>query len=72
MHDHLTTSTQSEVSQFLRENYGDAIAVEMEGLGFLEAARANQRVSAIVVRGISDLLDGKEECDRSVNFVKKE
>ena len=40
-------STQSEVFQFLRENYGDAIAVEMEGLGFLEAARANQRVSAI-------------------------
>ena len=28
-------STESEVSQFLRSNYGDAIAVEMEGLGFL-------------------------------------
>ena len=58
-------STQSEVFQFLRENYGDAIAVEMEGLGFLEAARVNQKVSAIVVRGISDLIDGKGECDRS-------
>ena len=43
-------STQSEVFEFLRENYGDAIAVEMEGLGFLEAARANQRVSAMVIR----------------------
>jgi len=58
-------STQSEVFQFLRENYGDAIAVEMEGLGFLEAARANQRVSAIVVRGISDLIEGKADADRS-------
>lgn len=49
-------STGSEVFQFLRENYGDAIAVEMEGLGFLEAVRANQQMSAIVIRGIADLL----------------
>ncbi len=58
-------STESEVFQFLRSNYGDAVAVEMEGLGFLEAARANQRVSAIVIRGISDLIDGKGEADQA-------
>jgi nucleoside phosphorylase/tetratricopeptide (TPR) repeat protein len=58
-------STKSEIFQFLRSNYGDALAVEMEGLGFLEAARANPRVSAIVIRGISDLIDQKSEVDKA-------
>lgn len=61
----VVASTQSEVFQFLRSNYGDAIAVEMEGFGFLAAVRANKQVDAIVIRGISDLIDGKAEADKT-------
>jgi nucleoside phosphorylase len=57
-------SRQSEVFQLLRSHYEDAIAVEMEGFGFLSVVRGHKQVDAIVIRGISDLIDGKEEADR--------
>ena len=56
-------SVESEVFQFLRLNYGDAVAVEMEGFGFFDAVRANQRVLALVIRGVSDLITNKSEAD---------
>ena len=59
----VVASIESEVFKFLRANYGDAISVEMEGFGFLDAARANQQVSALVIRGISDLIYNKTEAD---------
>lgn len=59
----VVASRASAVSQFIQENYGDSLAVEMEGRGLLEAASINEQVDALVIRGISDLLDRKTESD---------
>ena len=52
-------SKDSELFKFIRTSYNDAIAVEMEGYGFLSAAFAYPNIQAIVIRGISDLIEGK-------------
>jgi len=54
-------SRQSKVFRLLRDSYNDAIAVEMEGFGFLSAAFAYPDIKAIVIRGISDLIEGKND-----------
>lgn len=59
----VVADTKSSTYKLLKSNYGDAIAVEMEGRGFLQAAHANHEVLPLIVRGISDLIDGKSEAD---------
>jgi nucleoside phosphorylase len=57
-------SSEGAIARLLRESYGDTLAVEMEGEGFMRAAYTNQ-VDSMVIRGISDLLDGKAEADKA-------
>ncbi|MDQ2905492.1 MAG: NB-ARC domain-containing protein [Ktedonobacteraceae bacterium] len=59
--------TNAAIVRSLKANYTDALAVEMESIGFLLAVHANQRVEALIIRGISDLIDNKSEAD-AANF----
>jgi nucleoside phosphorylase/tetratricopeptide (TPR) repeat protein len=59
----VVASKRSSIYKFLKQNCGDALAVEMEGRGFLEATHANTSVNSLVIRGISDLVSGKTRSD---------
>lgn len=54
---------RSEAAILVSRYAGDAVAVETEGHGFLAAAYVNPQVDALVIRGISDLLTGKDKRD---------
>ena len=56
---------RSDVALMLDQYASDAVAVEMEGYGFLEGASVNPGLDALVIRGISDLLAGKDEISDS-------
>ena len=55
--------TASASALLLREHFSDAAAVEMEGHGFMRALQAHPGRQALIVRGISDLIDSKEVSD---------
>jgi nucleoside phosphorylase len=62
----VVAGSASETARLIDAHCGDAQAIEMEGFGVLHAAHANKEVDALVIRGISDLLDGKDKLvDRS-------
>jgi 8-oxo-dGTP diphosphatase len=50
-------SATSDVRQWLREHYNDAVAVEMEAAGVAQAVHLNDGLLAIMIRGISDYGD---------------
>jgi len=62
----LVSSTGSEIYERIKRSYNDTVAVEMEGRGLFVGAHLNSPLPALVVRGISDLIDDKDaESDES-------
>jgi nucleoside phosphorylase len=59
--DKLVRDKQSLTYQRVRSGLERAVAVEMEGHGFLAALESNESVAGIVIRGISDLCFDKRE-----------
>lgn len=58
----VVSSNKSVAFDYLKKYCSDAVAVDMEGNGFLIAARPHHS-HAIEVRGISDLIENKSEAD---------
>lgn len=60
----VVASSDADMINRIKEHYNDAIAVEMEGFGFLQSCYQHPEMYSLVVRGISDLVDNKAETDR--------
>ncbi|GAA4074964.1 5'-methylthioadenosine/S-adenosylhomocysteine nucleosidase [Streptomyces shaanxiensis] len=58
--DVLLDSELSAVAKHLKDHYEDAVAIEMEGNGVAHAAHLSDRVDAAIIRGISDLANGRK------------
>lgn len=63
----VVASTDSETFSMIRTFYSDALAVEMEGRGFLVATHVHDEADRIVIRRISDQIDYKTDADAQGN-----
>jgi len=59
----IDASIDSDLHQFLKQNASHALAIEMEGLGFLEVCRMRPLVKTLLLRGVSDLVNDKGQMD---------
>ncbi|PRY35996.1 nucleoside phosphorylase [Spirosoma oryzae] len=62
--DKVVASERAITFQYLRRFCSDALAVGMEGIGFMVASHAHN-TDAMEIRGISDMISDKDEADAS-------
>ncbi|MFJ5220566.1 5'-methylthioadenosine/S-adenosylhomocysteine nucleosidase [Streptomyces sp. NPDC088354] len=58
--DVVLNARDSPLSLQLRQNYNDAVAIEMESAGFARAAHLAGQLPVLTIRGISDKADGNK------------
>ena len=63
-------STQSSLYPFLLSHYNDAVAVETGGHGVLVTAHAHRSINALVVCGISELIQNDRKNERQENTTQ--
>ena len=56
-------SYKSNLHKMITQNASHALAIEMEGLGFLTVCRTRPLLKSLLLRGISDLVNDKGEMD---------
>jgi len=56
-------SYKSDLHKHIKENASHALAIEMEGLGFLTVCRTRPSVKSLLLRGVSDLVNDKGDMD---------
>ena len=54
-------SVRSDQASWVRNQYNDALAIEMEGAGVAQAGHLNGSLPVVVVRGISDRADANKQ-----------
>jgi nucleoside phosphorylase len=59
----VVASEEADLYKFIKTNISQALAIEMEGLGFLNVCRAHPEIKSLLLRGISDLINDKGEKD---------
>jgi nucleoside phosphorylase len=50
--------------QRIKTHYNDTLGLEMEAIGFATAVQPHRNLHALVIRGISDMCEGKAETDQ--------
>lgn len=66
--DKLIASIDNPTYQRLKLHFNDTLAVDMEAIGFAKALQEYRKIYGVIIRGISDLCEGKSITDQENNW----
>jgi nucleoside phosphorylase len=62
--DKLIANTDNPTYKRLKQHFNDTLAVDMEAIGFAAALQEHRHIHGMIIRGISDLCEGKSITDQ--------